>query len=723
MVHYSFPLPRPVEFRRQSAEVPFTKKPAQTGHYRNTAQPELITIDSPDLPFKTVPAILDYALKRYPNNYRWLGHLPVTKPATKESPVEYASEYKWITYAEGAKRRKDIGSGIELLYEAGLVGKNDQGLETVGIWTKNCPEWQLVDNALMCFGRCSVALYDTLGPDAVEYVINHAGLQLAFVSQNHLEALVSLGREKCPCLKVLVCVDDPHPTSLGSFEKWGNEKGIKIMSLVSLEKLGRENPREFRYPKPEAVATISYTSGTTGRPKGVVITHANMVTSIYAWLVGACGDAPNNALVLSVLPLAHVFERGMELTGVAQGFAIGFSTGDPLRLLEDARLLKPWIMTAVPRILNRLYMALQPAYTDPGFKGRLFRRAVTEKLANLHKTGSVTHPFWDRLVFRKVQALLGGQLHLVPNGAAPMSGEVLDFLKVVFGSEMPQGYGMTESTGAAISSYELDPLPGGCIGRPVGVNEIKLVDVPEMGYRATDVPNPRGEICLRGANVTSGYYRGTCLSPPSGTLPGANAPTDEATTRAAIDADGWLHSGDIGTIDGYGRVRIIDRVKNIVKLAQGEYVALEKVEAAYAVLPLVQQLFVHGEGTQSYTVGVLVPDPAAFAALASGVLGREVQATDAEGLAKAAADERVVSAIMAVLNRQAEQERLKGFERVKRVHVAMEPFSIENGILTATFKVKRMAALERYRKQIDELYALGEPAKAAKAPAIAGPKL
>ncbi|KZT57136.1 acetyl-CoA synthetase-like protein [Calocera cornea HHB12733] len=700
MVHHSFPLPRPVDYRRQSAEVPFTKKPAQTGHYRNTAHPELITIDSPDLPFKTVPAILDYALKRYPNNYRWLGHLPITKPATKKSPAEFASEYKWITYAEGAKRRKDIGSGIELLYEVGLVGKNDEGLETVGIWTKNCPEWQLVDNALMCFGRCSVALYDTLGPDAVEYVINHSGLQLAFVSQNHLEALVSLGREKCPCLKVLVCVDDPHPTSLGSFEKWGNEKGIKIMSLVSLEKLGRENPREFRYPKSEAVATISYTSGTTGRPKGVVVTHANMVTSVYSWLIGACGDTPNNAILFSVLPLAHVFERGMEQTSVGFGFAIGFSTGDPLRLLEDARLLKPWIMNAVPRILNRLYMALQPAYTDPGFKGRLFRRAVAEKLANLYKTGSVTHPFWDRLVFRKVQALLGGQLHFVNNGAAPMSGEALDFLKVVFGSNMQQGYGMTECTGAAVSSYEWEPLPGGCVGRPLVVNEIKLVDVPEMGYRASDMPNPRGEVCLRGANITPCYYR------------------DEATTRATIDADGWLHSGDIGTFDGYGRLRIIDRVKNIVKLAQGEYVALEKVEAAYAVLPLVQQLFVHGEGTQSYTVGVLVPDPAAFAALASGVLGREVRATDTEGLAKAAADERVVSAVMAVLDRQAEQARLTGFERIKRVHVAMEPFSIDNGILTATFKVRRMAALQRYRTEIDGLYALGEPAKTAKAPVV-----
>ncbi|KZO99388.1 acetyl-CoA synthetase-like protein [Calocera viscosa TUFC12733] len=694
MVHHLFPLPRPLDYRRQSAEAPHTKKPGQTGHYRAAHHPELITIDSPELPFKTVPAVFDYALGRYPTDSRWLGQLPIVKPATLTSPVVYGTEYKWITYGEGARRRKDIGSGIELLFEGGLVGKNDQGLEAVGIWSKNCPEWQLVDNALMCFGRCSVALYDTLGAGAVEYIINHAGLQLAFVSQAHMQELISLGRDKCPCLKVLVCVDTPELDNLASFEKWGKEKGIRVMCLAELEKQGRENPREFRYPKPEDVATISYTSGTTGQPKGVVITHANMATSVYAWVLGALRDSPNNAIVFSCLPLAHVFERGMEQAGFACGFAIGYSTGDTLRLLEDCRLLKPWVMNSVPRILNRLYAALQPAYNDAGLKGRLFRRAVAAKLANMYKTGRVDHPLWDRLIFRKIQALLGGQLQFIPMGAAPMSGEVIDFLKVVLSCQVQQGYGMTECTGASTSSFPDDMLPGGWVGPPLPINEIKLVDVPEMGYRATDVPEPRGEVCLRGPSIAPRYYK------------------DEEKTRETIDSEGWLHTGDVGSMDTYGRLRIIDRVKNIVKLSQGEYVALEKVEAAYSTVPVVSQMFVHAEGTRDYVVAVVVPDPPAFASFVSGVLGREVDVKDAAALAQAAQDERVVQAVLALLMRRAEEERLRGFEKVKRVWLTMEPFSIDNGILTATFKVKRIAALAKYRKEIDALYALGEPGRA-----------
>ncbi|EJT98401.1 acetyl-CoA synthetase-like protein [Dacryopinax primogenitus] len=722
------PNPRVVDFDRQAIEAPFTRKPGQTGHYRAALHPELLTMDSPDLPWKTVPEILDDALARYPQNYRWLGRLPIVKPATLDTPVEYGTEYEWMTYAEGARRVKDIGSGIELLYEAGLLGKNDQGLETVGIWSKNCPEWQLIDQGLMSFSRVNVALYDTLGHDACEYVINHAAIQLVFVSEEHLQEVLALGRGKCPCLRIAICMDDHKPTTLASFETWAQEKGVKVMSLRQRECVllvfssaaymvcsgttWQRPPKRnsipqaegyckhlvyFRYYRDaERSATCLAIIRSAQTVQGVVLTHENLVCCVYSWLIGAMPDLPPNAVYCSCLPLAHVYAHAMDQTVTALGLAVGYSTGNPLRLLEDCRILKPFAMTVVPRILNRLYGVMQPVVRAPGFSGDLLRHGLKVKLANLHSTGTVKHAVWDALVFRKIAALLGGNLRYIPLGAAPISGEVIDFVKVVLSAQVLQGYGMTESAGAATRSFEGDPLPGGFVGWPLPAMEIKLVSVPEMGYRAEDKPDPRGEVCIRGTCVTKQYYK------------------DEELTRQTIDADGWLHTGDIGSFDFRGRLRIMDRIKNIVKLSQGEYVALEKVEAAYSTLPIVSQIFVHGEGKESYVVAVVIADRAALAALAGEVWGKGVAHTDEPALLQAAGDASVVGRVLEQMIAQASHERLKGFESVKRVVLALEPFTIENGLLASTLKIKRAAAVTRYRKEINALYALGEPAKSHK---------
>jgi len=223
------------------------------------------------------------------------------------------------------------------------------------------------------------------------------------------------------------------------------------------------------------------------------------------------------------------------------------------------------------------------------------------------------------------------------------------------------------------------------------VNEIKLVDVPSMGYTSEDKPHPRGEICVRGANCFSGYYK------------------NEQATKETLDEEGWVHTGDVGLMDEFGRLKIIDRVKNIMKLSQGEYVALEKVENVYAACPVVQQIMVHGDSLQSYLLAIIIPDPVQLAKIASRIWGKPVSETDMAKLDEAVKDEKVVKAILDVLTRDGVKYGLKGYEFVKRIFVTNELFSVENGCLTPTMKVRRRDAYKRYKEELDTLYALGDP--------------
>jgi len=397
---------------------------------------------------------------------------------------------------------------------------------------------------------------------------------------------------------------------------------------------------------------------------------------------------PEYPILISYLPLAHIYGRLCELGVIAIGGQIGYFTGDPLRLLEDTQILKPNFFPSVPRVLNRLYQAAMAAGDAPGLKGTLFKKALQTKLDGLHSTGAVTHVFWDRLVFRKLQAVLGGRIQMVACGSAPVSPQVIDFLKVAFVCEVTEGYGMTENCATCTKCWFDDATASGTVGPPQPVNEVKVIDVPAMGYTSDDKPNPRGELCVRGANCFTAYYK------------------DEKSTKETVDAEGWIHTGDVAEIDSCGRVKIVDRVKNIMKLSQGEYVALEKIENVYSNTSFIAQLYVHGEGLQSYLVEVLVPDPMQFATIVSKLNGKKVAPDDVAALNAACRDERVIAHILGLMAKVAEDSGLKGFEMVKKVHLTLEPFSVEDNTLTPTLKVRRRDVHQKHKREIDRLYGL-----------------
>jgi len=382
---------------------------------------------------------------------------------------------------------------------------------------------------------------------------------------------------------------------------------------------------------------------------------------------------------LSYLPLAHILERIIFFGLLANGARIGFYQGDVTVIIEDLAELRPTIFVSVPRLYTKLYDRIQSVISEAkGLKAKLLRKGIKSKLANLHKNGTTKHCFYDKLIFRKMKARLGGRVRICITGSAPISKEIIDFLKICFCSDILEGYGQTELTGANCVT-----LPGdsetGHVGGVFPSFYMKLQDVPDMDYLSTDTKDgesyPRGEVCFRGGGAFQGYFK------------------EPEKTAETIDKDGWVHTGDIGEIQPNGSLRIIDRKKNIFKLSQGEYIAAEKLELIFVKHPLIAQIFVYGDSLQSYLVAIVVPDK------------EEIEKTenpeDYKGYIKSEGFKEVILSWFKICR---EEYKLNGLEIPKQIHVTDIEFNIEDGTLTPTFKLIRAIARKKYLSVIKEMY-------------------
>jgi long-chain acyl-CoA synthetase len=378
----------------------------------------------------------------------------------------------------------------------------------------------------------------------------------------------------------------------------------------------------------------------------------------------------------------------MLLTCMAVKMQVGFYQGDVLKLTLDLAVLKPTIMVSVPRLYNRFYDLMQAKIKElTGMKKTFTEWGVAKKLASLESKAQTVDHFYDALVFNKFRDILGGRVRTMITGSAPISKEVLNFLKIAFCCQIKEGYGQTESAAGVTVSWTTDPETGH-VGAPFPALDVKLVDVPDMNYTSEDLdhsghPAPRGEVCYRGHSVFKGYFR------------------QPEMTRDTIDKDGWVHTGDIGMLDvKKGTLRIIDRKKNIFKLSQGEYIVPEKVENKISQSPSIAQVFVYGDSLQYFLVAIVVPDRPALEKWAAEN-GVAVDGGDYEALLKHA---RINKHILEEIIAKSREAGFFGFEIPQRVHLTSNAFSPDNDILTPTFKLKRNEAKKAFLIEIKALY-------------------
>ncbi|CAK8672752.1 unnamed protein product [Clavelina lepadiformis] len=579
--------------------------------------------------------------------------------------------FKWLTYREVLDRAKNFGSGLV------AKGAKANTSQLVGIFAQNRVEWKIAEQACNSYSMVIVPLYDTLGPQSVQYIITQCGLKLIVIDVNSkAKTLLNACKEGTYCLAILVMMEEPND----EVKRLAVETNVKIFTFDEMENIGKDEPHDFVPPSADDLHTICYTSGTTGFPKGVMLTHANVIAD-HAGVLAAGEETYINFssedVYISYLPLAHVFERLMAVAMYYEGARVGFFQGDIKLLTDDIIALRPTVMAMVPRLINRIYDKIWAGASQSLIKNFLLNRAVKSKSEKLSNGVTTKNSFWDKIVFRKIQNTLGGRLRVCVTGAAPVSPDILNFMRCALGIPFTEAYGQTESSSGICASCPGD-YNTGSVGGPVLCNLVKLVDVPDKNYFAKD---GKGEICAKGPNVFIGYYK------------------DEEKTKETLDEEGWLHTGDVGMWLPNGSLKIIDRKKHIFKLSQGEYIAPEKIEGILLESPAVSQVFLYGESLKSAVVLVAVPDPESFEKWCSekGV-GSGAKYEDL------CSNEQVNQLVLEDMRSFGKFRGLKSFELPAKLYLSSELFTIESELLTPTLKNRRPQIYARYQEEIAEMY-------------------
>ena len=564
--------------------------------------------------------------------------------------VKREKQYRPITYTELGRR---VYAFARALHELG-VRKGDR----VAILAENCPEWAITDWATLCLGAITVPIYPTLTAPQVGEILRDSEPKVLVVSDKKQRRKACEAVEGTGLNPQMICIEPDSGSETPSFEQMLNQPGAltesELRALVDAS-------------QPDDIITFIYTSGTTGEPKGAMLTHRNLISNIEAVL--ELIDWRPDDVFLSFLPLSHVFERmGGHFLPIYAGLTIAYAES-LFTLANDMVEVKPTLMLGVPRfyasVMDRILASVRQM---PPLRQKLFYRMleVGKIYAQCWREGRsaplgvrLQHAVLDKLVASKIRERVGGRLRYFVSGGAALPKEVAEFFHA-FGILIIEGYGLTE-TSPVLTVNPPNAPRFGSVGKPIRGVEIKIAE--------------DGEILARGPNIMLGYYK------------------KPEATAAAIDPDGWFHTGDVGRIDADGYLYITDRKKDIIVLANGKNVAPQPIENLLKQSELVQEAVVYGDG-MSAPVALIVPNIDALRAFAKQA-GIEA---DGDALLNHDAVQKRFRQELERVNRElADFQRLKGFRLISK------PFSIETGELTPTLKVKRRVVAEKYAHLLQEM--------------------
>ncbi|MEP7233979.1 MAG: long-chain fatty acid--CoA ligase [Ignavibacteriota bacterium] len=578
-----------------------------------------------------------------------------TSGALKDSPYllfkdDREKPFGKITYSEFGNMVADLAGALA----AKNIGRGDK----IALISESRPEWVTTDFASILLGAITVPMFPTLTAKQVEYVVRHSGAKAIIVSNDLQLGKAIRAAKECPALELIIVMNNSHAAY---------DSRIPILSFDQL--LSGSTPinieTEAKKAKSDDVVTIIYTSGTTGTPKGVMLTHRNLISNVQGALA-ALPTIGSDDVFLSFLPLSHGFERIASYFLFYAGASVAFA--ESIDTISDNMLeIRPTIMTGVPRFYERMFGRIMRARdTMPPIKKKLFDwaleigRECAMRLEGEQASTSalLKRPVADLLVLKKIRSRTGGRIRFFVSGGAALPAEIGRAF-AAFGLVIIEGYGMTESS-PVISVTPTQKIKWGSVGLPLENIEALI---------AGD-----GEILTRGPHVMKGYYE------------------DDAATAEAIDSEGWLHTGDIGLIDDEGYVRITDRKKNLFISAGGKNIAPAPIESLLVESQYIEQVMLMGD-KREFNTALIVPD---YERLRER---DELKQLSDEELMKSEIVRDIISKEI-----DARQKELASFEKVRRFAILGEPFTLENGIMTPTLKIKRKEVEKRYGELIESLY-------------------
>ena len=571
--------------------------------------------------------------------------------------VKNGAIWSYIDGEAAIERVKRIAFGLSALgVKAG---------DRVAIISENRPEWSFVDLAILSLRAVNVPIYTTQAVEQIRFILENSGARMLFISGKKLWKHAEAALQSVEQLEKFIFFDADEKTE-------GDRRAITLSDVENagdeLRKIDADIvERSLNEIRPDDLATIIYTSGTTGEPKGVMLTHDNFVSNIVAISNGLPIRTTDRSL--AVLPLSHIFERTVFYVLCANGVSIHYCAAFD-QIASHLAEVKPTIMTAVPRLFEQVYHKIvKKGKSAGGWKTRLFDWALDvgqeywsakDNHQRVSPALAAKHALANRLVFSKWRDGVGGSLRFFVSGGAPLSKK-LSYAFWAAGIPILQGYGMTEACVACANRPEDSKV--GSIGTPFEGIEMKI--------GASD------EVLIRGRNVMRGYYN------------------NAEATAAAIDADGFYHTGDVGYVDADGHYYITDRLKDLFKLSNGKYVAPLQVESLLKQSPLISQAVVVGSGRKQ--VGALiVPDWDALKEEMKAV-GESTDGSREELCENPLFVKRVQTDAIALTR------ELSDYERVKRIYLLPREFSIDKGEMTPTLKIKRSVIDEKYGEAIDEI--------------------